>query len=864
MQEPYWYVDYAGFEQKQSRANRLIIGLRRWSPEGTKRAQLFLKQNIKVPTKLIHRENKEKLREIAEAWRDNPDIHKHKLTIHLSEHDAAHIDALKKKYPGLDVQIRQGDFDVFQMTIPYDRNLIKALGKDFQNGNYDRNFRFENDWMHRKVSLNPALEERITSKDDKSEIVLDSADGIKFNGWRMNASEFRNQVWFYADIEKPLFKSGSEKTNIDRRESLLKLRDGKRNYKAKLEALLEGSKKSMEEAQVEINARIDRITGRLEKRLTKNIAGYEVKIWEEKYDAKISWYTFIMKKADGSELRQLHTIRDCGLDKINGYDIILHETEKDLLNEVIKMMKKNNVAVFSNHNLPYDVTQTRFAAEETGADSLDLFIDDVSPRRDVVRKAYQRMKKDLEYIDTYRLAVVFHPWLKNKKLETFACDRLGEGVFKKSLTYAQMRELEVRAINGDKDAAKLLADYASSDVEPVKRIGDEGNYLETIFKIREMFPFLTITEIAFSPRVVKKYFDSKHWAKNKNNRHFGYGRKVREDEEQIFKKRFGPLKREYLGDWAFKVPEIMGVHHDVVQAYLPLEQWLQETICAVEPKWREYFNSLSQDPIERFGQLRYPRDFSNEFLMDHYFAVNEQKKFKRRLRSLGISGDSVGALLDSFGHDADREVLDKYLASLNNLRNQYRSLYVKLDPSLRKLIRVPKRFSGGANMQFDFVDFFEGDNSDLFALRKNASELSESLNESPRRDLDRFCTNFETYEEKSRELVQYAPKNVPGLSQENLVYSYALREAFAKRAGRFKHEYGITIDSVTDALRSSYALLRDDIAQRKTDVISHKGDYLFLKGGDLADLKTVIPIRRLQSFEVGMKEDESNGEGLAF
>src|SRR3989344_64878 len=136
MQEPYWYVDYAGFEQKQSRANRLIVGLRRWSPEGTRRAYLFLRQDVKVPTKLIHRKNREKLTKIAQTWRDNPDLHKHKLTIHLSEHDAAHIDALKKKYLGLDVQIRPGDFDVFQMTVPYERGLIKSLGGDFQKGNY--------------------------------------------------------------------------------------------------------------------------------------------------------------------------------------------------------------------------------------------------------------------------------------------------------------------------------------------------------------------------------------------------------------------------------------------------------------------------------------------------------------------------------------------------------------------------------------------------------------------------------------------------------------------------------------------------------------------------------------------------------
>lgn len=854
-QEPYWYVDYVGFEQKQKRTNDLILGFRYWSPEGTKKRQVFVNQNVKIPTKLIHRDNKEKLTEIAEFWRDNKKLNKHKLTVQLSEKDAGYIDDLKKKYPGMDIQTRGGNFDVFQLSVPYNRELISELSNDFQTGNFDRNFRFDNDLLYKKVIFDPADELQFFF--NNTGVVLPSKDSIKLCSERINSSEFRNQVWFYADIEKPLFKSFEEKRDIDRREYFLKLKAGKRKkFREKLEQLV-----SAEKDREKIDSQIGRIVGHLEKRLTKEIGGYSVKLWEEQYDAKISWYTFILKKADGSELRQLHTIRDSGLSEVDGHDIILHKTEKGLLNAVNKTMKDNNVAVFCNHNLPYDVTQTRFAAEETGANGFDLFIDNVFPRRDVVRKVYQRMKKDIEYIDPYRHAVNFHPWLENKKLQTFAQDRLGEESFEKSLTYAEMRVLEVKAIHGDKEAAKLLAHYAAGDVEPVKKIVEEGSYLETIFKIREMFPFLTITELAFSPRVVKKYFDWKHWKKNGNNRHFGYNRKIREDEEQIFKKRFGPLKREYMSDWAFDVPNIGGIHNDVLQAYIPVEYWLKDVICKVEKKWGEYYGSLSEDPIERFGQLRYPRDFSSEFLMDHYFAVNEKKRFKRRIRELPLDESKIDEVLDDFENKADKENLNKYIASLNNLRNQYRSIYVKLDAESRKIIRVPKKFSGGSNLFFDFVEFFARDNADLIALRKNADELGKRLDYNKQRELKRFLGNFETYYEKSGELLEYAKTGIKGLTPENIVYFSALRGASKKKAERFGYEYKITIDDVTTALRDGYNSLRDELIERKTRALCHKGDYLFLKGGNLNELKTLIPIRNLERFSVNsIKDEPDSGE----
>jgi len=745
-QKPYWYVDYAGFEQKQSRTNRLILGFRRWAKESTEVAQIFLNQKVKISTGFIHRNKKERLRNISQSWLNDPELHNHKLKVFLSEDDAVYMDVLKKKYPGLEVEIRPGSFDVFQLEMPYDCALIKRLPNveyrnkpvpEFQHGNYDRNFRFDNDLLYRKVTFDKGLEDIICSSKQNDSVVLDSMNGINLSDERLSATELRNQVWFYADIEKPLFKyqgetragikRDNEKLNIDRRERLLLLKEGKRNYKKKLEALVEGGK-----TQEQIHGQIDRIVGKLERKLIKNIAGYEVKLWEEKYAAKISWYTFILKKADGTCIRELHTLHDCGLDEINGYKIVKHATEKDLLNAVNSIRRKNNVAVFSNHNLPYDETQTRFASEETGAESMDFFIDGVEPRRDISKKVDQRMKKSIEYIDSYRIAKTFFPWLKDHKLETFAKERLGEGVFKKLLTYAQMRELEVRAINGDKEAARLMADYSTRDVEPVKKSVEEGQFLETFVKIRDMFPFLTLTEIAFSPNSVRKYFDMKHWSKNHNNRYEG---KKRRDDEQAFKKKFEQHKKEDINEWCMRIPNVSGVHEEVLQVYLPLEYWLKDILIRVEPKWSGYYGSLSQDNVERFGQLRYPRAFLHEILMDYSSAINEGRKYQQ-----SVETNTLG----------------------------------------------------------------------LF---------------------DKSATN----------------------------------EAYRKRAGRFYYTYGINIESVTDALKAGYRVLREELLERKAQVVCSEGEYLFLKGNldSYKDMKTVIPIRTIRDYHVNPREHDDAQEQLS-
>jgi len=868
-QKPYWYVDFVKFEEKESRANRLILGLRKKDGNETRRAQVFVNQKIKIPTWAIHRTEKEQLADIAQSWRESTELKKHELSVFLSEFDAnvpARVESLRNRYPGINIKYNWGGFNVFQLEAPNDPNLIGRLNHNFQAGNYNRNFRFDHDLLHRKVSFDPQFEERLVS--GETDIVLNSLDEIKFTDSRITEEDFRSQVWFYADIEKPLFKyqgetragvkRDNEKLNLDRRERLLLLKEVKRNYRKKLDDLVAGGK-----SREEVNEQIGRIVGKLERKLTKNIAGYEVKLWEEKYDAKISWYTFTLKKADGTYIRELHTLHDCGLDEINGCKIVRHATEKDLLDTVIGIMKKNNVSVFANHNLPYDVTQTRFASERVGADTVDIAVDGVNARRDFSKEICQRMGHDITYIDTLRLATVAFPWLENHKLETVAQHLLGEGVFKKSLNYDQMRELEVMAINGDKEAARLMADYSTSDVAPVRRIVEENDFLRTIFKIRDMYPFLTLTKIAFGPNCMKEVHAQRHWQQHHNNIHYGYESKIRNDQEQIFKKRFEPLKREWMRDWGPQVHNVSGRQGEVTQVYLPIEEWLKDIVCTIDRKWEGYYQNLSTDSLQRFYELRYPREFLKEVLADQYFAVNEEKKHKRRIKVLNMEKSELSGFLDILKQNTDGELKDKLVGSLKYLRNHYRTIHERLPADSRGQIRTRKKFSGDTNLLLGFVSFFEEDNNDLIMLRKNAASLSRKLDSSGKRELNRYLSKFQTFDSAVAQIGESARAIPDKISPENLVYLYALDDVFKGREKKFKFDYSIDFRIIDDALKRSYSALASELKAKNAQVVGYNGDYLFLKGNvdSYADLKTVVPIRTIRDYHVNSREqDASEGQ----
>jgi len=730
------------------------------------------------------------------------------------------------------------------------------------------------------------------------EIVLADMSQIKILSESINSDELMNQVWVIGDIEKPLWKRIDERKRLELRDYLIGLKKGKKSRLEQRIGSLEKQlsktrmKKRIEKLNAKIDGmkllvkdysrepeRIDAILSKVESKLTKNIGSYEVRLWEDDYDAKISWVALIYKMRDNILIKELHTLRETGLSEINGFRIIKYQDEKDLISGIIKGMKKRKAAVFANHNLPYDVTQIRYASDELNAEPMDIFIRNIFPRRDFVRKIYQKMKKGtFEYFDTYRQAVIHHTYLRSNnpkgdhKLETFTNYLFGEGSFRKSISYEQLRELEVKAINNDEEAARIIADYVTSDVLPIYRIITETSYLKTAFKIQHKMPYLTLTEILFSPQCVRKFFHYKHWKKNHNHKYYKYEQKEREDFLQISKKRFPAIKREQFRKNGINISPITGMHELVIQAYVPFELWLKDAIKRISKEMWDYLNDLSDNPIEKFGQLQYVKAFLRDVLADYYFAMNEKIRFWNILKKVALEEKRLEDIANKL-QNADNGLLNKYYTSYDKLKNQYRSIYVGANADIRKVIRQKRLHKTFPQQKLDFVyDAFREDNLDIILLKENIKAIQESLSEGYEIELKRFSSNYSTFENTQRDLCKIAESIIKeagiNIAPTNLVYAINQMRRAKEKARKFLFEYGISTDSIKKLIDEGYQRLREEISSKKVEIVMQRGDYLFLKfinhDTKISD-DILIPIRLIRNFVVSkQKADYTKDQGSLF
>ena len=292
---------------------------------------------------------------------------------------------------------------------------------------------------------------------------------------------------------------------LGQRKTFIEKRTWKRYIKARKKLIKDAKKNKPKKIQRQ------KAIKNLEQRLTIQVKGVgEVKLYEEKFDAAVSfiaaeWHNTGKNKETIKELLVLDPRSEFEKNSVNKYEVKKFKTENQLIKYFIEANKKRKPVFSSGHNQVYDVTQTRFAADE----NKELFspgIEKIKPRRDFVRYFYQRMREDLIYIDSMRIAANMHTYLMQKSLGTSL--KLADVAnffgteFKKSLTHEQLRTVEIQRLFGKtkeirKKATKQISDYAAGDVKPVIDIVQKSKQLSLIEKLKYVLPFCTYTEISF-------------------------------------------------------------------------------------------------------------------------------------------------------------------------------------------------------------------------------------------------------------------------------------------------------------------------------------------------------------------------------
>src|SRR3989344_4594399 len=119
----YWFNDNIRFEEKYSRPNRLIMGLRYWSPEKTIQSYIFLNENITTPTYEIEKNDETRLRKTASFLNTHPTIKEYPIRVYLAQSEGNKLEKLRAKYPNWQFELNSVDRNVFHISTPNDKRL---------------------------------------------------------------------------------------------------------------------------------------------------------------------------------------------------------------------------------------------------------------------------------------------------------------------------------------------------------------------------------------------------------------------------------------------------------------------------------------------------------------------------------------------------------------------------------------------------------------------------------------------------------------------------------------------------------------------------------------------------------------------
>ncbi|MBI4154705.1 hypothetical protein HY498_01315 [Candidatus Woesearchaeota archaeon] len=376
-----------------------------------------------------------------------------------------------------------------------------------------------------------------------------------------------------------------------------------------------------------------------------------------------------------------------------------------------------------------------------------------------------------------------------------------------------------------------MATYTESDIDPLVEMFEKTKFLEFICKMKHAFPYCTLTEIGFSPGCAKKVHEVRHYVKAGNLPYFGYSQKEREDEIQIFKKRFNSFKKEKLKQLGIKFKE-SGVN--VKEFYLPLEEWISPILFTLSPRLKLVYENISND--EKIAFLQYLKAFARDVFVDSYFAEKERDEFETAEKLSYNNREKYYSDVNVTIGLIDFNSKNSFSTAFKNLKNIFRSIYVSISGKERSKIRPTKK----SVEELKLVNYLV-DEADLYLLKQNASEISLNLPEKSQHNIKRFLSTFNTFEniwgnleDKLKENVEF-PRALPYIR---------MREERAKFYERmFYARYGFNFNVLKKMTDEAYINLGKSLDS--SEIIDVKGDYLFVESEkDIPNTYTVRTFER--------------------
>ncbi|MFH1501369.1 MAG: hypothetical protein ABIE22_05505 [archaeon] len=854
-----WLCNFAEFERNQDSLNHWILNFRHYSTDGKTDRSVKVKvpRVVTVPSGFIH----------------NKDAGE--LEAKIKSHDFFSDFPLQREV--------HGKFSVFKIQLPLYYELMRTLNKEFdgkfQIGNYDRFLRYSGEFPDRIADISPELEERFMQEEV---IDLEGLEGIDFKQYPdcfPSAEALSKAPYVILDIEKPLWKKLHEKRQINARKKLKRLErrweildDKNQRYEAGR------SKKQLSEKESVQYEKLSRRTRQrrhaiswLEEQLefsTEKVG--MVNLFEEKYDSDISFIsTKWVDPRKNEEINELFVLDPNEefeeFKEFKGYEILRFKGERELVETLNGRFHERKPLISYGHNQVYDISQITFAAKDDKI-VFDPAVKGVKPRRDFVRFLLQRLRQDLIYLDTFWMnRDLFRFWRGKKSLgdnHKLEGEAESYGVeFKKSMTHDELRIFELERLVGKdletrKAAMRDMLQYVAADLEVTHEIVKRMNHLPFLAAMKQVAPFASLTDLAFANNVMNNLHENSHFQRCGNLPYLGYSSKERQDEIQIFKKRFAKLKRDMVR-WSFEKEGIKkaekGVYEGVQEFYLPLEEMLKDFVFRVHPELKKVYEKFKEDDFSRFAVLQELKGGIRDVLVDYYFARRERKTYDFAREHMGIDGEKLREYFSILGDNADRDELDKLIGSFRYLKNHFRSLYVSLDGKKdRRLIIPPRKLE---NMNTWFPKVMEKD-VDLFLLREHAGKVNQGLSKAKRKNLSAFLSNFDTFSQLVGEIGDKIDDRV-FVDPFELLYAYVYYDRTEVANRRFYARYGFNTDELTRAIGESYMKFAQELSgQEDCRFLEMKGDYFYVQSDSLVEIPSAKRTRGVSEYFLGVKKGE--------
>ena len=640
----------------------------------------------------------------------------------------------------------------------------------------------------------------------------------------------------------------------------------------------------------------------------------DIDLTQDRYKEQISRVMMHITREDGSEARlyfKLNNPSTVGSREhekdLYGFTVLHYDNEYELIGSVLNFLKHEQPYRIVGHVIPYDLSNIRDGARENKTTKFDLAVKKKEPRM-WRRGFYQKMSMAAqEVIDTYRLSAVWFPYMKTnafgmthkladvssfvhreKKRMGFATVLPAE--FRKIATHEELKELEIKAINGDAAAEQMLDRYSTCDIDPLREIFLFDPLLKTIYNAANMVPHVPVTDVAFSPNSITEIFHIREWQGRHAQLNYGYKEKMREDERQIFKRRLDTYMKRQLADEGIMQLPSSGIFRNVHIAYIPLELLVSGTFYPNTPQWKNYFSRLHDDPVIKFAQLQYPKYFMRRHIhVDYYLYRREKDVIYEFLDQIGMSISEALALFQLY-HVAVSKEDGTFDASLNSefermkknslayqyhnsylrLKDKFRSFYttlkVKDNSSSRKIkafMRSEPSRREDSQLIFPFADLFSKENSDLISLNEMPGQYADLLEEDSKQKLEMFRAQFVKFKEIEGRIVEIISKAenrnlTERISPENLVFAFNQFNLASRRSEVFNAVYHISpegMSSFREFLNGAYKMIADWIRENKFTVIGAKGDYIYLQEKEgtkvgFRDDAPLIPIGRFEEIDL--------------